>query len=306
MITYLILAGGLLALFLGGDWLVKGASGIALRFGISPMIIGLTIVGFGTSTPELLVSLNAALGGQPGIAIGNVVGSNIANILLVLGVAAVIGPISMRMADVGKDIYWMTAAALALPVIFWSGEVGLIEGLALVAALLVFLFFSFKGSRDGTDEPIEAPKSIWIGIGLTLLGLVTVMAGAHYLVQSATIVARQFGVSEAMIGLSIVAIGTSLPELATTVMAAIRGERDIALGNIVGSNIFNILAILGITAIVVPIPVDPRFLMVDTPVVIGITLLVLALVFFVGRMNRIIGAGMLLAYVAYIALTAGL
>ncbi|WP_322892622.1 MULTISPECIES: calcium/sodium antiporter [unclassified Yoonia] len=305
MITYLILVGGLLALFLGGDWLVKGASGIALRFGISPMIIGLTIVGFGTSTPELLVSLNAALGGQPGIAIGNVVGSNIANILLVLGIAALIGPITMRMADVGKDIYWMCGAALALPLIFWGGEVGLLEGLALVLALLVYLYFSFKGSRDGED-PIEAPTSLWLGIGLTLLGLVTVMVGAHYLVQSATIVARQFGVSEAMIGLSIVAIGTSLPELATTVMAAIRGERDIALGNIVGSNIFNILAILGITAIIVPIPVDPRFLTVDTPVVIAITLLVLALVFFVGRMNRIIGAGMLVAYIAYIALTAGL
>ncbi|MFU8823144.1 calcium/sodium antiporter [Yoonia sp.] len=305
MITYLILVGGLLALFLGGDWLVKGASGLALRFGISPMIIGLTIVGFGTSTPELLVSLNAALGGQPGIAIGNVVGSNIANILLVLGIAAVIGPIAMRMADVGKDIYWMTGAALALPLIFWSGEVGLLEGLALVLALLVFLFLSFKGSRNDEDV-ISAPSSLWLGIGLTLLGLITVMAGAHYLVQSASIIARQFGISEAMIGLSIVAIGTSLPELATTVMAAIRGERDIALGNIVGSNIFNILAILGITAIIVPIPVDPRFLTVDTPVVIAITLLVLALVFFVGRMNRIMGGAMLLAYVAYIALTAGL
>lgn len=305
MITYLILAGGLLALFLGGDWLVKGASGIALRFGISPMIIGLTIVGFGTSTPELLVSLNAALGGQPGIAIGNVVGSNIANILLVLGIAAVIGPITMRMADVGKDIYWMCGAALALPLIFWGGEVALLEGLALLAALLVYLYLSFKGSRDG-EEQIEAPTSLWIGIGLTLLGLVTVMVGAHYLVQSATIVARQFGVSEAMIGLSIVAIGTSLPELATTVMAAIRGERDIALGNIVGSNIFNILAILGITAIIVPIPVDARFLIVDTPFVILITLLVLALVFFVGRMNRIMGLLMLVAYIAYIALTRAL
>jgi cation:H+ antiporter len=305
MITYLILVGGLLALFLGGDWLVKGASGIALRFGISPMIIGLTIVGFGTSTPELLVSLNAALGGQPGIAIGNVVGSNIANILLVLGVAAVIGPLTLRMADVGKDLYWMTAAALALPVIFWSGAVGMAEGGVLVAALAVYLYLSLKGSRDAEDQ-IEAPTSLWIGIGLTVLGLVTVMAGAHYLVQSASIIARQFGVSEAMIGLSIVAIGTSLPELATTIMAALRGQRDIALGNVVGSNIFNILAILGITALIVPIPVDDRFLTIDTPFVIAITLFVLALVVFFGRMGRFMGLAFLATYAGYIALTANL
>ncbi len=284
---------------------MKGASGLALRFGVAPMIVGLTVVGFGTSTPELLVSLNAALGGQPGIAIGNVIGSNIANILLVLGTAAVIGPIVLKFADVRKDLLWMTGAALALPLIFWSGAVGLVEGLALVTALAVYLFLSLKGSRNDSED-IDAPTSLWLNVGLVLLGLAAVLAGAHYLVQSASIIARDFGVSEAMIGLSIVAIGTSLPELATTVMAAIRGERDIALGNIVGSNIFNILAILGITAVVTPIPVDPRFLSVDTPVVIGITLALLALVYFVGRMNRLVGGGMLVAYVAYIALTAGL
>jgi cation:H+ antiporter len=305
MITYLILIGGLLGLFLGGDWLVKGASGLALRFGVAPMIVGLTVVGFGTSTPELLVSLNAALGGQPGIAIGNVIGSNIANILLVLGTAAVIGPIVLRFADVRKDLFWMTGAVLILPFVFWSGEVGLLEGLVLVGALAVYLFLSLKGSRNELED-MEVPTSLWLNIGLTLLGLAAVLVGAHYLVQSASIIARQFDVSEAMIGLSIVAIGTSLPELATTVMAAIRGQRDIALGNIVGSNIFNILAILGITAIVTPIPVDARFLNVDTPVVIGITLLLLMLVFFVGRMSRLVGAGMLVAYAAYIGLTAGL
>jgi cation:H+ antiporter len=305
MITYLILVGGLLGLFLGGDWLVKGASGLALRFGVAPMIVGLTVVGFGTSTPELLVSLNAALGGQPGIAIGNVIGSNIANILLVLGTAALIGPLILKFEDVKKDLFWMVGAVLILPYVFWSGEVGLVEGLVLVAALVVYLFISLKGSRNELED-MEIVTSLWLNIGLVLLGLAAVLAGAHYLVQSASIIAREFGVSEALIGLSIVAIGTSLPELATTVMAAIRGERDIALGNIVGSNIFNILAILGITAVVIPIPVDARFLNVDTPVVIGITLLLLALVYFVGRMNRFVGAGMLVSYVAYIALTAGL
>ena len=305
MLTYLILTGGLLGLFLGGDWLVKGASGLALRFGVAPIIVGAVVVGFGTSTPELLVSLQAALGGQPGIAIGNVIGSNIANILLVLGTAALIGPLVLTFADVRKDLLWMTVAVLILPYAFWSGEVSHVEGLVFIGALAVYLFTSLKGSRGEVDD-IDAPTSLWIGGGLTILGLVTVMVGAHYLVQSASIIARQFGVSEAMIGLSIVAIGTSLPELATTVMAAIRGERDIALGNIVGSNIFNILAMLGITAVVTPVPVDARFLNVDTPVVIGITLALLALVYFVGRMNRLVGGGMLVAYVAYIALTAGL
>ncbi|ARU00996.1 calcium/sodium antiporter [Yoonia vestfoldensis] len=305
MLTYLILIGGLLGLFLGGDWLVKGASGLALRFGVAPMIVGAVVVGFGTSTPELLVSLNAALGGQPGIAIGNVIGSNIANILLVLGTAAVIGPLVLTFAEFRKDLLWMAGAVLILPYAFWSGEVSLVEGLVLVGALAVYLVISLKGSR-GEVEDIDAPANLWANIGLTLLGLGAVVLGAHYLVQSASIIARDFGISEAMIGLSIVAIGTSLPELATTVMAAIRGERDIALGNIVGSNIFNILAILGITAVVTPVPVDARFMAVDTPVVIAITLALLALVYFVGRMNRLVGGAMLAGYVAYIALTGGL
>ena len=305
MLTYLILIGGLLGLFLGGDWLVKGASGLALRFGVAPMIVGAVVVGFGTSTPELLVSLNAALGGQPGIAIGNVIGSNIANILLVLGTAAVIGPLVLTFAEFRKDLLWMAGAVLILPYAFWSGEVSLVEGLVLVGALAVYLVISLKGSR-GEVEDIDAPANLWANIGLTLLGLGAVVLGAHYLVQSASIIARDFGISEAMIGLSIVAIGTSLPELATTVMAAIRGERDIALGNIVGSNIFNILAILGITAVVTPVPVDARFMAVDTPVVIAVTLALLALVYFAGRMNRLVGGAMLAAYVAYIALTGGL
>ncbi len=305
MLTYLILIGGLLGLFLGGDWLVKGASGLALRFGVAPMIVGAVVVGFGTSTPELLVSLNAALGGQPGIAIGNVIGSNIANILLVLGMAALIGPLVLTFAEFRKDLLWMAGAVLILPYAFWSGEVSLVEGLVLVGALAVYLVISLKGSR-GEVEDIDAPANLWASIGLTLLGLAAVVIGAHFLVQSASIIARDFGISEAMIGLSIVAVGTSLPELATTVMATIRGERDIALGNIVGSNIFNILAILGITAVVTPVPVDGRFMAVDTPVVIAVTLALLALVYFVGRMNRLVGGAMLAAYVAYIALTGAL
>lgn len=303
--TYLILVFGLVGLFVGGDWLVKGASGIALRFGVAPMVIGLTVVGFGTSTPELLVSLNAALGGQPGIAIGNVIGSNIANILLILGLAAIIAPLSIPFSQIRQDLFWMAGAALILPVLFWSGSVGLPEGIVMLAALAAYLVISLRGAGQQDDDlPIglNLPRSL----GFALIGLVAVMVGAHYLVQSATQIARTFGISEAMIGLSIVAVGTSLPELATTLVAVMRGQRDIAIGNVIGSNIFNILGILGITAIVTPIPLDPRFLRIDTPLVIAVTLCLLLVLWLKGGLNRTTGAIMLLAYGAYMVTTAGI
>lgn len=305
MVTYLILGLGFLGLFLGGDWLVKGASGIAARFGVAPMIIGLTIVGFGTSTPELLVSVTAALGGQPGIAVGNVVGSNIANILLILGLAAIIAPVAVAFTDVRRDLFWMIGATIVLPVLFWSGAVGVIEGAVLVTALGTYLFVSL---RNATQAPADISQNSSLArSGLSLLaGLVAVVLGAHFLVQSATIIARDFGVSEAMIGLSIVAIGTSLPELATTVMAVIRGQRDIAVGNVIGSNIFNILGILGITALITPIPLAPRFFAIDTPILIAITLGVVLVIWKLGKINRTTGILMLAGYAAYIVGTAKL
>lgn len=305
MLTYLILAFGLVALFVGGDFLVKGASGLALRFGLSPMVIGLTVVGFGTSAPELLVSLNAALGGQSGIAIGNVVGSNIANTLLILGLAALLAPIVVTFKTIRRDLGWMVAATLALPLVLWSGDMGRVEGLVLVAGLAVFLITSLQAGGHIPDE-ITPAGSLWRNLLLTLGGLVTLMVGAHYLVQSATIIARDFGVSEAMIGLSIVAVGTSLPELATTVTAVIRGQRDIAIGNVIGSNIFNILGILGVTALVTPIPVAARFVSVDIPFLLGLTAVTLGLLWLTGRLGRITGAIMLLAYAGYLVSTASL
>jgi len=298
MVTYLILGLGFLGLFLGGDWLVKGASGIAARFGVAPMIIGLTIVGFGTSTPELLVSVTAALGGQPGIAVGNVVGSNIANILLILGLAAIIAPIAVAFIDVRRDLFWMIGATILLPVLFWSGAVGVIEGAVLVTALGTYLFVSL---RNASQAPVDISQNSSIArSGLSLLaGLVAVVLGAHFLVQSATIIARDFGVSEAMIGLS-------LPELATTVMAVIRGQRDIAVGNVIGSNIFNILGILGITALITPIPLAPRFFAIDTPILIAITLGVVLVIWKLGKINRTTGILMLAGYAAYIVGTAKL
>lgn len=302
--TYIILAAGLLGLLIGGDLLVRGASGIALRLGLSPMVIGLTIVGFGTSTPELLVSLNAALGGQAGIAIGNVIGSNIANVLLILGLAAMLVPIAIPFASIRRDLLWMIGATVALPVLFWSGSVGLIEGLVLITALIMFLVINLRsgGHEDGI---VPVGPSLIYSLAFALGGLVAVMAGAHYLVQSATVIARDLGVSEAMIGLSIVAVGTSLPELATTVVAVIRGQRDIAVGNVVGSNIFNILGILGITALVTPIPLDPRFMQIDTPFLIALTVVVVGLLWRNGGLGRIAGVSMLAAYAGYLVMTAG-
>ena len=305
MVTYLILGLGFLGLFLGGDWLVKGASGIAARFGVAPMIIGLTIVGFGTSTPELLVSVTAALGGQPGIAVGNVVGSNIANILLILGLAAIIAPVAVAFIDVRRDLFWMIGATIVLPVLFWSGAVGVIEGAVLVTALGTYLFVSLRNASQAPADNFQNSSLARSGLSL-LAGLVAVVLGAHFLVQSATIIARDFGVSEAMIGLSIVAIGTSLPELATTVMAVIRGQRDIAVGNVIGSNIFNILGILGITALITPIPLAPRFFAIDTPILIVVTLGVVLVIWKLGKINRTTGILMLAGYAAYIVGTANL
>jgi len=301
-----MLAGGLLGLFLGGDWLVRGASQIAARFNVPPLIIGLTIVGFGTSTPELLVSLQAAFDGLPGISIGNVVGSNTANILLILGVAGIIAPPIADFLNMRRDLFWMLGAALVMPVIIASGYVGRIEGAALITGLIIYLGLSFRAMRNDPTEALPSDVNLLHAAGFTIAGLIAVMVGAKYLVESATIIARHLGVSEAMIGLSIVAIGTSLPELATTVAAAIKAEREIALGNIIGSNIFNILAILGLTGLIIPIPVDTRFMSFDVPVMICATLLILGLIYVRGEISRIAGGLMILAYIGYIAIGASL
>ena len=306
MLTYIMLAGGLLGLFLGGDWLVRGASQIAARFNVPPLIIGLTIVGFGTSTPELLVSLQAAFDGLPGISIGNLVGSNTANILLILGVAGIIAPPIADFMNMRRDLFWMLGAALVMPVIIASGYVGRIEGAALITGLIIYLGLSFRAMRNDPTEALPSDVNLLHAAGFTIAGLIAVMVGAKYLVESATIIARHLGVSEAMIGLSIVAIGTSLPELATTVAAAIKGEREIALGNIIGSNIFNILAILGLTGLIIPIPVDTRFMSFDVPVMICATLLILGLIYVRGEISRIAGGLMILAYIGYIAIGASL
>ncbi len=302
MMTYLLFVLGLVALFFGGEYLVRGATAIAKHFRLSPMVIGLTIVGFGTSAPELLVSVQAALAGQPAIAIGNVLGSNIANILLILGVSAVIAPLIIPVRKLWRDLGFMLAATAAIWIMLLDGTVTRLDGALLFGGLIIFLIVAFLTGKVEVDEADLGDIPQWKAWAMTLGGLVVLVIGARLLVDSSTQLARAFGISEAVIGLTIVAVGTSLPELATSVIAAIRKQTEIAVGNIVGSNIFNIFSILGITALISPIPADPRFASVDMPWVAAAAVGLTILAFILGGLPRIAGAVLLAAYAGYVAL----
>ncbi len=299
---------GLVGLFFGGEALVRGSVAIAERLGVSQLVIGLTIVGFGTSAPELLVSLNAALAGSSDIALGNVVGSNTANILLILGLSALVYPIMNWDRNVRRDILVaLGVAALTLALVQFS-VIGRFAGLFMAAALAAYLWHIFSSSKiapsqitDPTDPHQHSRLSPRLAAGAIALGLVLLVFGADFLVEGATNIARGFGISEAVIGLTIVAVGTSLPELATSILAALRKHSDVALGNVVGSNIFNILGILGLTALVQPVGVSPNFASFDVPVMLAVTLLLAGLLFFAKTIDRRIGAVMVGAYVVYTA-----
>ncbi|SMY08983.1 calcium/sodium antiporter [Flavimaricola marinus] len=301
---YILIVTGLAGLFLGGEALVRGSVQIARRLGISPMVIGLTVVGFGTSTPELLVSLQAALNGVPDIAIGNIVGSNIANILLILGLTALIRPIRMGLGTLRRDIGVMIGAALLLLPLFGMGEISRPAGAVLVAALGGYLVWTLVSpGTDNRDDEIDGPAMGLPGALLwVIVGFVALLFGARFLVDGAVSVARTFGLSEAFIGLSIVAVGTSLPELATSLIAAMRRQSDIAIGNVIGSNIFNVLGILGTTALITPIPVAARFLGIDLPVMLGVSVLLAVLLLLWARIGRGMGVAMLIGYAGYIGL----
>jgi len=301
-LTYLLFVVGLLGLFFGGEYLVRGASAIARRAGLSPMVIGLTIVGFGTSAPELLVSLEAALAGRPAIAIGNVLGSNIANILLILGASAVIAPLLIPFRQLWRDLGFMLLATAAIWIMLLDGSVSRFEGVLLFAGLIVFLATAFLTGKTVEDDDLTPMPPVWKAAALTIGGLIVLVIGARLLVTSATEIARTYGVSEAVIGLTIVAVGTSLPELATSVVAAMRRQTEIAVGNVVGSNIFNIFSILGITAIISPIPADPRFATVDMPWVAGTAIGLTLVAALAGGIPRLAGAALLAIYAAYVAL----
>lgn len=311
--VYVELIAGLILLLVAGDLLVRGSVAVARRFGVSPLVIGLTLVGFGTSLPELMASLQAALLGAPGIAVGNVVGSNIANILLILGGAAIIAPVAATAKGLHRDTLVLalaTAALLALVVIGvlprWAGVILVLSLIAYTGSALVLdrreqASAALREHETETAEAIPPAKlGLWGGVAFTVGGLLGVVLGARLLVEAAVVLAQSWGVSETIIGVSIVAVGTSLPELATSVIAALKKESDVALGNVVGSNIFNILGILGVTAIVTPLDVPPEILQRDVWVALGATVALIVAVVLLRRIGRATGAAFVAAYAAYI------
>jgi len=315
LITEFLLAGlGLVILLLAGDTLVRGAVNLSLRLGIPALIVSLTIVAFGTSAPELLISIKAILDGVPGLALGNVVGSNTANILLVLGVPALIAGLDTRECNTRRNFQIMIAATILFIVLAFLGPITWWHGLILLAALGMMLGEAFLSARthkrNGASAASEAgledvegadPDMPWWKIGLYLvLGLVGLPLGADLLVESSVIIARSYGVSETAIGLTLVAAGTSLPELATTVMAALRRHAEVALGNVIGSNIFNLLAIIGVASMVGPIPVEPGILKFDLWVMLAASLLLVPFVYRGWIFGRRVGIGLTALYVVYI------
>lgn len=304
LFNFLSLAAGLALLTLGAEFLVRGAVSFANRLGMPPLLIGLTVVGFGTSMPELLVSLQAALAGSPAIAVGNVVGSNIANILLILGVSAAISPIAARIANLKRDMMMMLLAAFLLLGLGYWGIVNFWLGIGMVVLLTGYLVWVTRTDRRSmsTEEAEQVVKlEGWKEAVYIIGGLGGLIFGASLLIDAATTIAREFGISEAVIGLTIVAVGTSLPELATSVVAAFRRHAEIALGNVIGSNIFNILGILGLTAVVIPVPVEASMASFDIPLMLAVTLALIALVLVAGRISRFAGLAMLAVYTGYVA-----
>ncbi len=298
---FLLILLGFAGLLIGGEFLVRGAVSVAQRFQIPPMVIGLTLVGFGTSMPELVTSLQAAFAGAPGIAVGNVVGSNMANILLILGAAAVIAPISINRGTFWRDAIIMCLATAALVGFTLTGEFGRVAGLVFIAGLVAFLVIALRSGKIEEDDDLPpSVQNMPLALGMFVGGLIVTLLGAKFLVQGAVSLATAWGVSDAVIGLTIVAIGTSLPELVTSIVAARKGHSDVAYGNVIGSNIFNILGILGITALVKPIPVPPEILHFDIWALTAVTLLMVAVSASSWRITRAEGAGMLMLYFAYL------
>src|SRR6056297_404232 len=317
MMPWIMVGLGLVILLLAGDALVKGAVNLALRIGIPALIVSLTIVAFGTSAPELLISVNAVLSGKPGLALGNVVGSNTANVLLVLGVPALIAVMHTSACDCKRAYFQMLAASVLFIALAFRGVFDWIAGLVLLAALALMLGDAFRNAvahrREAAaaamladdEEEVEGadPDMPWWQIVTFLaLGLVGLPLGADILVDNASILAMRYGVSEAAIGLTLVALGTSLPELATTVMAAIRRQADVALGNVIGSNMFNLLAIMGIASFFGTIPVEAQFLVFDLWVMLAASLILIPFVFLGRDIGKVWGILLTSAYVGYVAI----
>lgn len=305
--TLVYFVSGLVILVVGAEGLVRGSSALALRLGISPLVIGLTVVAFGTSSPELAVSVESAISGNSSIALGNVIGSNIANIGLILGITALISPMMVQPSLIREQIPLMIGISILIWVLALDQEIGLLNGVVLVGGLIAYVYFSYQSSKgDASADSVEIlPGDVatlkdktWFCIVLILLGFAALVGGGMLFVNSAVELARIFSVDEAIIGLTIVAIGTSMPEFATSVVAAIRKESDIAIGNIVGSNIFNILGILGIASIIKPLS-SAGFSQVDYGVMIAFAIILLPMAITRKRLSRAEGSVLLIGYLSY-------
>ena len=293
-----LLALGFSMLVKGADWFVDGTSGMARKLGIPQLVVGLTIVAMGTSTPEAAVSITAALKNNAGIAIGNVIGSNILNILIILGVTAVITTVAIQKSTLYVEIPYMLVVTIVLILMGLDGKVSRIEGILLWGMFLVYLAYLYYLAKKGKEEKEKVEESIWKLIVSAILGGAIVVWGSDITVDAATKIAQILGMSERFIGLTIVALGTSLPELVTSVTAARKGNADIAIGNIVGSNIFNILFVIGTAALIIPVPYTPGFLM-DGVIAIMAGVLLWIAVFWKMELRRSWGIVMLAAYAAY-------
>lgn len=308
-LDYVLIIGGLGLLFVGGESLIRGAVSLALNLRLSRLVIGLTVVGMGTSAPELMVSVQSALKGSPDLAVGNVVGSNIANILLIMGVGALLSPMPANGLSLKRDTLIMFAVTAGL---LWLGLQGIIthdHGWIMLALLTGYLMGVYvwekvivgkdtapaETSTESAGSPLVA--LVWVALGLLML-----VSGADALVRGAENVARGFGISEAVIGLTLVAVGTSLPELTVTIIAAFRRQGEVSLGNLIGSNIFNILGILGVTACIAPLRIAPQMAQIDMPVALAVAALVLLIILFAQKVGRLSGLLFLGLYAAYMAL----
>lgn len=323
----LALVGGLLLLIAGAELLVRGSVRLAEELGVSKLLIGLTIVGFGTSTPELVTSVQGALVGSPGIAVGNIVGSNIFNILLILGLSAVICPIKVASAALRRDGVLVVATAILLMLIGFAWTLDRLTGSVLLMLLVTYLLFAWKQEQTASAqsghsavfEKAEALEGLDPGLAphlhartrgfadrvgavlMALVGLALLVFGARYFVQGSIDLARQVNVSETIIGLTIVAAGTSMPELATSTLAAIRRQSDVAIGNVLGSNIYNILGIGGVTAVIAPTGVPPHIATIDSPIMVAASALLLLLLWTGRSLSRPEGALLVTGYVGYVA-----
>lgn len=314
MLNILLLLLGVVLLTAGGEALIRGSLAAAKRLGISPLLSGLVIVGFGTSAPELVVSIDAAVNGRPDIAIGNVVGSNIGNVLLILGICALIAPLAVRPLALRRDAITVVAASLLFLFLVGGSALNQTDGLIFLLALFAYLSWAYYTERSSSAPTAELHKAeaeelslmpktvLWI-VAAVLFGLLLLIGGSQVLLLGAVGIANHFGVSEAVIGLTLVAVGTSLPELSISVIAAIRRHADVAVGNILGSNIFNLLGILGISALLQPLPVHARILQFDQWVMLGAALLLTLFLYTGRRLNRFEGGLLLISYGIYVGLS---